>query len=184
MFNAGEAKQDILSDRFMVLPIYSRAIIESEKHINGERLVSLLYSLEELVGAIKSVCQRDEMKRLAQNILAHVEEMREETESLDVLHDGEEFCSNCGDKQEDCHMFKHEELWYCEDCWSIFNNSKSEALWQKLTDVPFDELPDGSLVLATDFDIWTTGTPCDDIWRWFDNNHSKGVGWLMNKMGK
>lgn len=60
-----------------------------------------------------------------------------------------------------------------------------EKVWDELTNIPFDEdttSNDSSyLVLGEDYHIWKKGTERDIIWCWFDNNHSKGVAWLLNE---
>ena len=57
-----------------------------------------------------------------------------------------------------------------------------EMKWEELEVVPFDEDDDGRLVLATDWFEFCVGDEREDvIWRWFDKNHSKGVGWLVNE---
>lgn len=35
--------------------------------------------------------------------------------------------------------------------------------------------------LDVDWQGWSKGTHREEIWHWFDENHSKGVGWLMNE---
>lgn len=58
-------------------------------------------------------------------------------------------------------------------------DAEIENLWCDLTDVPFDELPDGRLVLAEDWKQFPAGTDREDIWHFFDRNHSKGVAYLL-----
>ena len=55
-----------------------------------------------------------------------------------------------------------------------------EKLWNELTDIPFDE-SENDLVLSEDWFVFDKGTEREDIWHWFDEHHSKGVGWLMNE---
>ena len=60
-------------------------------------------------------------------------------------------------------------------------DSVVEELWDLLEDVPFyDEFPD-DLLLAQDWFVFYEFSPRESIWRWFDEHHSKGVGWLMNE---
>lgn len=54
-----------------------------------------------------------------------------------------------------------------------------ELLWNNLEDVPFDEDEDEELVLAENFHYFEKGTPRNHIWHWFDETHSKGIGYLM-----
>lgn len=58
-----------------------------------------------------------------------------------------------------------------------------EKLWDELTDVPFDE-SENDLVLSEDWFVFDKGTEREDIWHWFDEHHSNGVGWLMNEYEK
>ena len=50
-----------------------------------------------------------------------------------------------------------------------------EKLWCELTDIPIDE----EECLDVDWQGWPKGTHREEIWHWFDEYHSKGVGWLM-----
>ncbi len=54
-----------------------------------------------------------------------------------------------------------------------------ESLWDELGDVPFDENESGELILAEDWYQFKAGTEQDEIWHWFDENHSKGVYYLL-----
>lgn len=53
---------------------------------------------------------------------------------------------------------------------------KVEKLWDEFTDVPMN--PDTECI-EEDFYIWPKGTFREDIWHWFDNNHSQGVYYLL-----
>lgn len=55
-------------------------------------------------------------------------------------------------------------------------DSKVEKLWDKFVDVPMN--PETECI-EEDFYIWPNGTYREDIWRWFDANHSKGVYYLL-----
>lgn len=63
-----------------------------------------------------------------------------------------------------------------------------ESLWEEFEDVLFveDSSSDDSckLVLASDWEnethSFSKGTTRDSIWCWFNMNHSKGIGWLLN----
>jgi hypothetical protein len=63
-----------------------------------------------------------------------------------------------------------------------------EKLWLELDNITFNEdknSDDSSyMILAEDFKHWKAGTTRDDIWRWFDIKHSKGVGYLINEFEK
>lgn len=56
-----------------------------------------------------------------------------------------------------------------------------EQLWEELEDVPVYENEKYELCLDVDWQGWSKGTTQDEIWHWFDENHSKGIGWLMNE---
>ena len=66
-----------------------------------------------------------------------------------------------------------------EELYQMITDAQTEKLWAKLTDIPFDEDPEGRMLLSEDFALWKTGMEREDIWEWFDENHSKGVGWMM-----
>ena len=50
-------------------------------------------------------------------------------------------------------------------------------MWDELEDVPIDE----NECIDIDWHGWSKGTHREEIWYWFDENHSKCVGWLMNE---
>jgi len=57
-------------------------------------------------------------------------------------------------------------------------------VWDMLEDVPFADADDedeavSDIVLEVDFRQWKAGTDRLEIWNWFDNQHSKGVAYLM-----
>lgn len=54
-----------------------------------------------------------------------------------------------------------------------------EELWEELKDVAFDEDEDGRLVLVERWLHFPAGTWNEEIWRWMDERHSKGVAYLM-----
>ncbi|WCF11576.1 hypothetical protein NDS46_29970 (plasmid) [Paenibacillus thiaminolyticus] len=63
----------------------------------------------------------------------------------------------------------------------LFTDKKLESLWNELVDILFEEDPDnGKLHLAEEWYIFKEGTWREDIWKWFDIHHSKGVAWLMD----
>ena len=72
------------------------------------------------------------------------------------------------------------------------SDKELEKLWDELEDVTCIEAKDFyaddddykddiSLVLASDWNCFSAGTSVEDIWYWFDEHHSKGVGWLLNE---
>lgn len=58
-------------------------------------------------------------------------------------------------------------------------DARLEGLWDDLTDVPVTEDADMRTVLDEDWHGFAKGTDVEDIWRLFDERHSKGVYWLM-----
>lgn len=63
----------------------------------------------------------------------------------------------------------------------IMSDREIEKLWEELEDVPFYEDEDGYMCLDVDWNGFSKGTCREEIWHWFDEHHSKGVGWLMNE---
>lgn len=76
------------------------------------------------------------------------------------------------------------------------SDKELEKLWNELEDVLFiegkdlyeednekykDYKDDSTLVLASNWNGFERGTDVESIWYWFDERHSKGVGWLMNE---
>lgn len=59
------------------------------------------------------------------------------------------------------------------------SDARYENLWDELTDIPMDETASGELILAVEWYVFPLGTTRTHIWHWFDEVHSKGVGWLM-----
>ena len=56
------------------------------------------------------------------------------------------------------------------------DDTKVEKLWDDLADVPMNPVTE---CIEEDFYIWPKGTFREDIWHWFDNNHSQGVYYLL-----
>lgn len=50
-----------------------------------------------------------------------------------------------------------------------------EALWKDLGDIPIRFNSKNEEVLELDFHIWKKGISKWEIWKWFDEQHSKGV---------
>lgn len=68
---------------------------------------------------------------------------------------------------------------------SIIKNavdSYFESLWRELEDIPFDEDENTNLVLAIEWQGYPIGTNREEIWHWFDDNHSKGVAYLIYEL--
>lgn len=53
-----------------------------------------------------------------------------------------------------------------------------EELWKELEDIPMNPETEE---LEENFHIWSIGTSKEDIWHWFDECHSKGIYYLLNK---
>lgn len=62
-------------------------------------------------------------------------------------------------------------------------DKEMESLWEKLEDIPFIEDEDGRLILdlAEPWHGFEPGTTKEEIWHYFDRNHSKGINYLMNE---
>lgn len=58
----------------------------------------------------------------------------------------------------------------------ILNDKALEFLWQRLGDIPVND--DG--ITEEDFIGYPAGTDREEIWKWFDEHHSKGVAELVN----
>lgn len=58
-------------------------------------------------------------------------------------------------------------------------DSLLEDLWKTLTDVPIN--PDTEDMEENWF-IFPKGTNREEIWDWFDEQHSKGIGWIMENI--
>ena len=68
------------------------------------------------------------------------------------------------------------------DCAVVNSDLMVEKLWNKMEDVPFSEGIDGEMYLDEDWENFSKGTSRTDIWHWFDENHSKGVYYLLYEM--
>lgn len=56
-----------------------------------------------------------------------------------------------------------------------------EGLWDQFADIPMN--PDTECI-ETQFFEFQAGTPREDIWHWFDKQHSKGVHYLLYERGQ
>lgn len=59
-----------------------------------------------------------------------------------------------------------------------YTDTALEKLWEVLEDVTLIEDAEGLLVLNSDWHIFDSGCHIEEIWSWFDENHSKGVNYL------
>lgn len=62
------------------------------------------------------------------------------------------------------------------------SDEQIESLWKEFGNIPLDEDEEGRLVLAEDWRNFKKGTWLDDVWTWFDEIHSKGIGWLYENI--
>lgn len=77
------------------------------------------------------------------------------------------------------------DLLKCEDCIHRCKNNATDAevekLWQEFEDVPVCINEEFQLCLDIDWNGWKKGTDiCSEIWPWFHQHHSQGIGWLMD----
>lgn len=56
-----------------------------------------------------------------------------------------------------------------------YTDNKLEKLWNDLGDIPINENEE----IEEPFLFFDEGTLREDIWKWFDENYSKGVVYLM-----
>ena len=62
----------------------------------------------------------------------------------------------------------------------VLTDEYLEELWEELADVPFDEADSPSgLVLTNPWLHFPAGVDREEIWRFFDENHSRGVAYLF-----
>lgn len=61
------------------------------------------------------------------------------------------------------------------------NDKNVEKLWNELEDITFIEGEDKELYLGSKWLHFEEGTHREDVWHWFDEEHSKGVAWLMHE---
>lgn len=54
-----------------------------------------------------------------------------------------------------------------------------EEAWRELDDIPFDEDEEGVLRISRDWNQFPKGTDREEIWKFFDREHSMGVHWLL-----
>lgn len=62
-----------------------------------------------------------------------------------------------------------------------YTDLELEKLWEAFGDVPMNPETE---VMADDFLHFPKGTHREDIWKWFDQKHSKGVHFLLYGDGK
>jgi hypothetical protein len=57
-----------------------------------------------------------------------------------------------------------------------------EEKWRELEDITTYEDEDGCLRLCNSWFGFDKDTDIENIWYWFDERHSKGVGWLSENI--
>lgn len=57
-----------------------------------------------------------------------------------------------------------------------------EEKWKELTDVAIYEDESGCLRLINDWFCFDKDEDIENIWYWFDERHTKGVGWLSENI--
>lgn len=58
-----------------------------------------------------------------------------------------------------------------------------ERVYREMTDFSWDERPDGFIVLSRRYRGFPVGEFTQDDWfRWIDDHHSKGVGWVFENV--
>lgn len=87
--------------------------------------------------------------------------------------DGSLICLDCEDLS--YHYEEALEMTLAEET-PVERDRHLESLWAELADVPMN--PETETMEAP-FCIFPTGSSRDDIWRWFDKHHSKGVAYLL-----
>lgn len=58
-----------------------------------------------------------------------------------------------------------------------YDDKELETMWNELEDIPIDK----EECLDINWNGFSKGIHREEIWHWFDEQHSKGVGWLMNE---
>ena len=79
------------------------------------------------------------------------------------------------------------DLMECKDCKHLckdnITDTEIKKIWNEFEDVLFIEDEDTNdscgLVLADDWQGWGKGTARDEIWKWFNQHFSKGLGELL-----
>ena len=59
-----------------------------------------------------------------------------------------------------------------------YNDEELEIFWSNFEDVPMNPQTERMEAVFLDFPI---GTQREEIWKWFDVRHSKGIAFLLDK---
>lgn len=62
-----------------------------------------------------------------------------------------------------------------------YDDEMLEEMWDELGDIPTVIDENFYTCIDENWQGWSKGTDVEEIWSWFDYQHSKGVGWLMNE---
>lgn len=65
-----------------------------------------------------------------------------------------------------------------DDSEKEYTDTELEKLWEDFWDVPMNPETE---VMTADFLHFSKGTHREEIWKWFDSKHSKGVHFLLYK---
>lgn len=76
----------------------------------------------------------------------------------------------------DCRYYQPMDFIWCTN--NSFNDEQLEKKWKELEDIPMN--PETECI-EEKWWCFPAGIHREDIWHWFDEHHSKGVGWLMNE---
>ncbi|WP_164684855.1 hypothetical protein [Brevibacillus reuszeri] len=87
------------------------------------------------------------------------------------------------DSSNECHVirtysFGKEEPVYTQKVFAT--DQEIELLWEELENITFHE-NEGELFLVSAWRMFESGTSREEIWKWFDNQHTKGVAWLLHE---
>ena len=61
----------------------------------------------------------------------------------------------------------------------VLSDRSIEEKWMELGNEPFTENENGELILENDWLHFEKGTERDEIWYWFNEEHSRGVHYLL-----
>lgn len=101
------------------------------------------------------------------------------------------FCPNCGFPMMLCGECMVDSGTCDWDGETLLCYRMVEGFWKNLSDVPFAEDEDGRLILEKEYKLmfgsreiatFPASTDQDEIWRWFDEKHPKGVAYLVNEI--
>lgn len=200
-FKEDEALKSIDAALDQELGIENRKPIEQEK-LSDELYKDILYGFKEELDYLPGGCLSDQKIIILseghegdRHIISFSDAIKEIKDIVDTNGtEYEDYLTNndLDDTDENYNQFKNDiiksakniilegyEYFISGVTYKLLKDELIESLWDELTDVPFDE-SENDLVLSEDWFIFDKGTERGDIWHWFDEHYSKGVGWLMN----